>query len=237
MTPPDENRANENQRETLMVHPEPSASFVDDQDAPQRQRMRSTAKTRKSADTRRRIMDVAAQIMLEQGNTAFQMSEISRRCNMSKGALYYYFSDKDDLVRAVFEDATDDLLAGIDVAVEHADAPEDALLAVCQEFAGRAAEGPLVPIAIVTELVQSREGTLARENMRTLHIVQTVEKLLEKAKETGAIRQDIDSRLTACAICGAFTFAALSMTADGEANKDFAKRILNAIVLGVGARG
>lgn len=235
MTPPDENRANENQRETLMVHPEPSA-FVDDQDAPQRQRMRSTAKTRKSADTRRRIMDVAAQIMLEQGNTAFQMSEISRRCNMSKGALYYYFSDKDDLVRAVFEDATDDLLAGIDEAVERVDAPEDALLAVCQEFAERAAEGPLVPIAIVTELVQSREGTLARENMRTLHIVQTVEKLLEEAKETGAIRQGIDSRLTARAICGAFTFAALSMTADGEANKDFAKRILNAIVFGVGAR-
>lgn len=233
MTPPDESRVNENQSETRSVYPEPSAS-VDNQDAPQRQRMRSTAKTRKSADTRRRIMDVAAQIMLEQGNTAFQMSEISRRCNMSKGALYYYFSDKDDLVRAVFEDATDDLLAAIDSAVERVEMPEDALLAVCQEFAVRAAEGHLVPIAIVTELVQSREGTMARENMRTLHIIQTVEKLLEKAKETGAIRQEIDSRLTACAICGAFTFGALSMTGDSDASRDFAKKMLNAIVHGVG---
>ena len=234
MTPPDESRVNENQCETRPVYPEPSAS-VDNQEAPQRQRMRSTAKTRKSAGTRRRIMDAAAQLMLEQGNTAFQMSEISRRCNMSKGALYYYFSDKDDLVRAVFEDATDDLLAGIDEAVERVDAPEDALLAVCREFAERAAEGALVPIAIVTELVQSREGTLERENMRTVHIIHTVEDLLEKAKETGAIRREIDSRLTACAICGAFTFGALSIESDSEANKDFAQNMLNAIVHGVGA--
>ena len=50
-------------------------------------RLRSSTKTRKSAATRERIMAAATSLMVERGNTDFQMSEVSSRCKMSKGAL------------------------------------------------------------------------------------------------------------------------------------------------------
>ena len=66
-------------------------------------RLRSGAKTRKSAATREKIMAAATELMVERGNTDFQMSEVSARCQMSKGALYYYFADKGALVQAIFD--------------------------------------------------------------------------------------------------------------------------------------
>lgn len=53
----------------------------------QTSKLRSGAKTRKSAATRERIMVAASELMTERRGTDFQMSEVSARCNMSKGAL------------------------------------------------------------------------------------------------------------------------------------------------------
>lgn len=79
-------------------------------------RLRSGAKTRKSAATREKIMTAATELMVERGNTDFQMSEVSARCQMSKGALYYYFADKGALVQAIFDASIDDLVNQIEGA-------------------------------------------------------------------------------------------------------------------------
>ena len=65
--------------------------------------------TPKSAATREKIMAAATSLMAERGSADFQMAEVSARCGMSKGSLYYYFSDRAELVRAVLDRAVDDL--------------------------------------------------------------------------------------------------------------------------------
>lgn len=47
-----------------------------------KQRIKSVSKTRKSRATRERIMTAASELMVERGNTDFQMSEVSARCHM-----------------------------------------------------------------------------------------------------------------------------------------------------------
>ncbi len=201
----------------------------------QKERLRATAKTRKSAGTRKRIMDTATQLMVERGNSAFQMSEISRRCGMSKGALYYYFSDKEDLVNAIFDAAVEDLVAGVDSVVEQAESPEQALMDVCSEFAKRATSGSPLPMAIVRELVQSREGAIRREDMHVMHIVGVLAELLENAKTNGTIRTNIDTGICATAICGAFTFGALSLMSGDEQGAGFTGDVLDMVIHGIGA--
>ena len=83
-------------------------------------RLRSGAKTRKSAATREKIMAAATELMVERGNTDFQMSEVSARCQMSKGALYYYFADKGALVQAIFDASVDERVDQIVGAVAKA---------------------------------------------------------------------------------------------------------------------
>ncbi|MBR3316524.1 MAG: TetR/AcrR family transcriptional regulator [Atopobiaceae bacterium] len=206
---------------------------VEERVAREKERLRSTTKTRKSAETRKRIMNITTQLMVERGNTAFRMSEISRRCGMSKGALYYYFSDKEDLVRTIFEGSVDDLVAGVDAVAASADTPEEALLGISGEFARRAGEGSPLPLALVRELVQAREKSIPNDEVRIQHIISVVENQLVRAKETGSVRSDVDTHLAAVAVCGAFTFGALSASDEHATDANFADGLLDAIIHGL----
>ena len=172
--------------------------------------------------------------MVERGNSAFQMSEVSRRCNMSKGALYYYFVDKEDLVNAVFRASMDDLVASIESVVASNMSAHDALVAICHEFSKRTGEGSPLPMAIVHELVQLREGSCTKEEARIHRIVLILIDLLDKAKDTNDVRKDIDTRLAAIAICGAYTFGALDVSATHEIDSSYATGVLDLVARGVG---
>lgn len=196
---------------------------------------RADSKTRKSLATRQRIMDAAAKLMVEQGNTAFQMSEISRMCGMSKGALYYYFSDKEDLVNAVFDSVADELVAAVDDIVGNGTekGAEEILMAVASEFVRRVQEGSPLAMALVRELVRAREGTMAAEDTRIRHLINVVSAQFERAKAEGKVRADLDERLASVAICGAFTFAAISSNDANGVKVDFADDLLQIVLRGI----
>ncbi|MDA8242779.1 MAG: TolC family protein [Elusimicrobia bacterium] len=56
--------------------------------------------------TRRRILDAALALMAEKGPDAVSMREISAKLRITKPVLYYYFRDKEALIRATFEEGT-----------------------------------------------------------------------------------------------------------------------------------
>ena len=199
-----------------------------------RDRSRSATKTNKSAATRRRIMDVATRFMVERGGANFRMSEVSQECGMSKGALYYYFADKDDLVYAIFDAAIDDLASAVDNVIATISDPGMALRAIANEFSNRVGEKSPLPMAIMHELVRLREETLEVESMRILHVFTSIVATIEKAKEAGVIRADVDSRLAATMASGAYTFSALSASAGGEIEWLFADDALDIMIRGIG---
>lgn len=64
----------------------------------------NTPKITKGDMTRRRIMETTARLMFENGPDAVSMREISSRLKITKPVLYYYFKDKDELIKATFEE-------------------------------------------------------------------------------------------------------------------------------------
>jgi len=56
-------------------------------------------------DTRGDILEAAREGLREQGAAALSLREIARRAGFSPGALYKYFSSKDDLLSALADDA------------------------------------------------------------------------------------------------------------------------------------
>jgi AcrR family transcriptional regulator len=54
-------------------------------------------------DTRRRILDVSAALFVEQGYDGTSLREIAERLGVTKAALYYHFSSKDQILRALLE--------------------------------------------------------------------------------------------------------------------------------------
>ena len=53
------------------------------------------------ADTRERILEVAADLFIEQGYDATSLREIAEKIGVTKAALYYHFSNKEDILRAL----------------------------------------------------------------------------------------------------------------------------------------
>lgn len=64
------------------------------------------ANTTKGDKTRRRILETASALMAENGPDGVSMREISAKLRITKPVLYYYFKDKDELIRAAFLEGT-----------------------------------------------------------------------------------------------------------------------------------
>lgn len=74
----------------------------------------------KGMETRHRIMTVALELFAERGFAAVTMEEIAASAGVTKGALYYWFADKDDLGRDLQHDLYERLTTAA-LAEFHAD--------------------------------------------------------------------------------------------------------------------
>jgi outer membrane protein len=63
-------------------------------------------KIKKGDKTRQRILDAALALMAEKGPDAVSMREISAKLKITKPVLYYYYKDKDELIKATFLEGT-----------------------------------------------------------------------------------------------------------------------------------
>lgn len=72
----------------------------------------------RTTDTRERIIEVAIATFIERGYSATTLQEIADRLGLTKAALYYHFSSKDELVRAVMQPLLDDMHAFVEIAAE-----------------------------------------------------------------------------------------------------------------------
>ncbi len=199
-------------------------------------RLRSGAKTRKSAATREKIMAAATELMVERGNTDFQMSEVSARCQMSKGALYYYFADKGALVQAIFDASIDDLVDQIEGAVAKASSAMESIDGIARVLArGMRPRSPLA-LAMGREVSSSDKSVLPSVETRLARIVSIFSAQFDRAKEEGLVRPEMNSRLGAIAIAGAFTFAVLEQP-DEKAlsdSEEFAGQLVRLAFEGLG---
>ena len=66
--------------------------------------------TDKGRTTRNRVLDAAAALVFEHGVAGTTLDDVRAAANVSKGQLYHYFADKDDLVHAVIDRTIQQLL-------------------------------------------------------------------------------------------------------------------------------
>jgi AcrR family transcriptional regulator len=84
------------------------------------------ARKKQPEQVRRRLLDCAARLAVEQGLSALTIQAVADAAGVTKGGLFHHFSSKEKLVEGVFLDLLETL-----------DAEIDALLAIDPEPAGR----------------------------------------------------------------------------------------------------
>ncbi len=159
---------------------------------------------RRSEDRPREICAAALDVFAEKGFAAARLDEIARRAGVSKGTLYLYFQDKEDLFRAVVRDTVAPNIEAIRAGLSKADLP---FAEVIRMFLPRFAEVTgRVPVGAVAKMVigESRNfPELAKvwHDLVASKAIGMIAELIGQAQAKGEVRPG-DPRLHAFTLMG-----------------------------------
>lgn len=159
---------------------------------------------RRAEDRPREICAAALEVFAEKGFAAARLEEIARRAGVSKGTLYLYFKDKEDLFRAVVRDTIAPNLLAMRQTAEAADLPFAEVVGILlPRFAELAST---VPIGAMAKIVigESRNFPELAKTYYDLVISQAIALiagLIERAQAKGEVRAG-DARLHALSLVG-----------------------------------
>lgn len=159
---------------------------------------------RRSEDRPREICAAALQVFAEKGFTAARLDEIARRAGVSKGTLYLYFKDKEDLFRAVVRDTVAPNVATMRQTVEAADLRFAQIVrALLPRFAEIAATVPIGPMAkiVIGESRNFPELAKTYYDLVVSPAIALLTGMIERAQATGEVRPG-DPRLHAMTLMG-----------------------------------
>lgn len=156
---------------------------------------------RKAVERRLAILRAAAGVFRDRGYGSASMDEIAERLDMAKGNLYYYFSNKHELLFFCQDASLDALVAGVD-AIAAADAQPDEKLrraivahvvCVLDELEGASAHTEVhsLPEDLRARIIAKRDVYEAR-----------VRGLVESGIAAGALAP-VDAKLATLALLGA----------------------------------
>lgn len=150
-------------------------------------------KITKGDKTRQRILETASAMMAEKGPDAVSMREISAKLKITKPVLYYYFKDKNELIKAAFEEGTkhfDELQAAITDPSLSLEQKLERVFANHLAFIQRYPDMPKCALKIMASPSDGVLSSLARELKQRNRA--SLRAMLEKEKFT---RQGADSIL------------------------------------------
>jgi AcrR family transcriptional regulator len=151
--------------------------------------------------TREAIIDAAAEVFDRNGYPGAGLAEILRTAGVTKGALYFHFASKEQLARAIIDQQFASGPA-VDTAPPAGTAVQ-ALIDLTYTFARQLVEQVRVRAAI--RLVIEHASFTAPLPDPYLEWIRMVRGLLERARDAGELRPDVDPGALAQLVVGAFT--------------------------------
>jgi len=158
--------------------------------------------------TRQTILEITAAEMWQHGYKATSLSEIITKANVSKGALYHHFKNKQALGYAVFEEI---FAAQFYAVFEPALAQDDAISALSELFTVLPTMGcddDMVggcPVNTISQEMSSQdEGFRELANNMYQTKVRMFSEAFERMQKAGNIKIDVDCRASALLIVSCF---------------------------------
>ena len=153
--------------------------------------------------THDKIIDAATSIFAEKGYNGTSMREIAEALDITKAALYYHFSAKEEIFMAIITHSMDKLIDGLE-ALAQSDGDvwtklETLISGMCDFSSNRPQKFRLFK--------QLAEENLANLDMKKLHVIykrqkDAVQMIIEKGIENGELRDDVPGNMIAAAIVG-----------------------------------
>ncbi|MCD4685549.1 MAG: TetR/AcrR family transcriptional regulator [Anaerolineae bacterium] len=153
-------------------------------------------------ERRQQILEAAFLAFSENGYTKTTMDDIVRRSGLSKGTLYWYFKNKEELFVATLVTAFQEFDTMLDVMVVQ-DTPASERLRTLFTGVGLFIDQNRHIIGLLIDgFFQSYQTEPAQQAMRVFYEKYTgaVETIIRQGIEHGEFREDIDPRMTAISL-------------------------------------
>lgn len=162
---------------------------------------------RSKADSRSALIDAALDIILERGMDALRLEDVTEAVGVTKGALYWHFEDREDLIRSALAEhlhrMIDATIDGVSTALEIAKSPEDYLILISPYLSD-----PFDPEQVeqrwqkIELLATARRDPVLAGIMQELQIksLKLFADVMRRAKEKGVLRPDMDPVAVAVAV-------------------------------------
>lgn len=159
--------------------------------------------TLKKADrTRQQLLEAALRVIGRKGFAAATVDEIVREAGVSKGVAYYHFKSKESLVENIIAQEIATIESLLKDVVDREGDPMRALVSMLQAFAEHLFDHQDLARLLSTEIW--RGGRAWSQQMRSglQSVIDMVAQELQRGKEMGTIREEVDSTFAAASIVG-----------------------------------
>lgn len=171
---------------------------------------RSEATDKKSARTRTRILDAAAQVLTTKGYAGMRLIDVAQVAELQAPAIYYYFPSREDLIEEVMWVGLADMRRFLTAALEKAPdatALERILIAV-EAHLRHELELSDYTTAAIRNAGQLPEQIRSRHDAEEKQYGALWRDLFKQADEDGELRDDLDPYLAQMLVMGTLNWAA-----------------------------
>jgi AcrR family transcriptional regulator len=159
---------------------------------------------RRAEERPREICAAALEVFAEKGVAGTKLDEIARRAGVSKGTLYLYFKDKDELFRAVVRDTIGPDIGSATAVAAISDLPfAQCVRMLLSRFAEITATVPVGPVAkmVISESRNFPKLAKVWHDEVVSKAIELLVSIIERAQQRGEVRAG-DPRLHAFSLMG-----------------------------------
>lgn len=156
------------------------------------------------ADTKSRVLDAATYVFSTKGYMNCSLDQVGEEAGLSKGAVYWHFSSKQDLFLAVLERNIDQQLRMLPGLMERILSSENPVSTIADWLKSEfkcLEEGNERSMLFLDFLVSVRDAQI-RERLQKYHanLIDSVGKLFQAMQQKGYLAKDVDPRSAALMI-------------------------------------
>ena len=165
-------------------------------------------------DKRALILDAAIKVFARKGYHGSRVSDIAREADIAYGLVYHYFTNKEEILRTIFEERWSGFLELVDEIAARQTSVEDKLVSIAALMLNAYRVRPDWVKVLVLELQRSSRFAEPGQIRAVGLLFQSVARILRAGQETGELRSDLDPDVACYVFIGALEIVITSLVLD-----------------------
>ncbi len=138
--------------------------------------------------TEQRIKEAARKVFIRKGLAGARMQEIADEANINKAMLHYYYRNKEQLFKNIFEEVVGEFGPKI-MGVLGSDLPlKEKISAFVTQYLGMLNANPFIPLFLFSELRNQPEEVIEKVGIRSSGMLDQLDKQLKREAKAGRIK-------------------------------------------------